>query len=1200
MKISDRILQLEQQIADMERQIDAAVKEIKAKDESLEDLVKANSDFDNLLLSAEIGALYIDGEFRIRKMTPIMGRYTNLCLEDTGRLITEISLMDEYKDFLEDVKNCMQSGNNIEREIQKEGNSLLVRLCPYYVGEATDGILVTLFDITKRLDAVKFELQVLINNIPGAVTKMCYDGGLIIEYANDTMYSLMKLSRSDFLERYDNHYERMIHESDWIKLQKKIEEGIRNKESVWAEFRVYTGQNTWEWRTIQASILEERGSTPILQCIISDITEEKLIRLELEKERKKLGAVVRMSGDMIFEYDIAEDHMTYTSPGEGLLFSEQITENYINYLSKIIKEEDRDARQALIDALQGKKANFNIELRRKGADGEYHWVLVSGQTIYDKENCPEKVLGKIQNIDEQKKKEDELRDKSQKDSLTGLFNHMTAKQIVAKKVANLKEGQMAYLIISDIDNFKSINDINGHMFGDAVICSFADQITQLFPDAVKGRIGGDEFMTYVEDMDREALENQLSLLNSALSDRYDDTTGMHISCSIGVVSINGSVRTFETLFQWADYALYRVKSDGKGSYLLIDVKSDMAAPQVSYLASEKNKDVYVRNEALIRNEEDLKLFCLELLENVPNLSSALKMICERTCSFFGLDDMVCVEHEDNQNKILYQWNRKEKKEYTKRMHNAGVYEWRLLSPKTDEKGVILYREEDKKTIEKDEAKSAMIVLSKEIKGYQGSVIFTDRQKDRDWERERDTLQHIANHIFTHLRTRKKEAKKQCEINRKLNYDALTGLPVYNRFVQLAEEYIEEHSGEQLFCVYSDFSNFQYLNEVYGYEEGDKVLRDYARSLEEEYQEGVLFCRVTSDHFLGIINADNQEQAVRSYTTFCERFCIKTNAKYGLCNLVMATGVYEMKSGEKNVASMMDKANEARKKCKSQKVYSSILVYSDEIRAQVEGTKSIVANMVSAYKNKEFIAYLQPKVSLKTGKIVGAEALVRWIRPDGTQLMPNQFIDIFEQNGFVTKVDFAIFESVLEYLRDAIAIGEEVVPISVNFSRRHNEFDAFVPSVFKYIDRHGVPYELLEVELTESVFLADLSRLSTNLKRLRDRGIEVSVDDFGSGYSSLNLLSRVAVDTVKLDKQFLDTTMNAVQEETALTIIKYLIKLLKRLGFKVLAEGVETKEQINMLKKADCDFVQGYYYAKPMPIPEFREFLKDFNGKVKAK
>lgn len=1199
MGMEDRILQLQQQIADMEKQIVAATKELEVKDKSLEELREHRTEFMNLLNNAEIAALHVDNELRIRKMTPVMVKCSKIKVSDIGRLITEVTLLDDYDDLAEGVKKCIEIGDTIEHEIQREGVTLILRFCPYCIDDGEkDGVLVLLYDITKKMDAVRLEQQLLINNIPGAVVKMRFEDGLIVEYANDTLYELMKLDKQEFKERYNNRYEWRIYERDWEKLQKKINEAIENKERVSMEYRVKNEDNTQEWRAIQASILEERGGTPILQCVISDITAEKLARLELEKEREKLEAVVRMSGDRIFEYDIEKDYMTYTSPGEGLLFSNQIRENYTANLSKIVWKEDKDARHELVNALRSGKENFKVELRRKGADGEYHWVLITGQTIYDKEHKPERVLGKIHNIDEQKRRESELRDKSQKDSLTGLYNHMTAKQMVMEKLANFGN-KKAYLIVCDVDNFKMVNDTNGHMFGDAVLCSFSEKLSQVLPDAIKGRIGGDEFMVYVEDIDRETLQKQMVLLNRFMSDRFDDDkASMHISCSLGVAVVNGSVRDFDTLFQWADYALYSVKNYGKGSHFIIDVKENMAAPMKSYLEGDSNRDMYVRRETLIRNDDELVLFCVELLENVPNITSALKMICERTCNFFDLDDMVCVEHHGVQNEILYQWSKKEKREYTQRMHNAGIYEWDLLLPKTDEKGVVLYKEEAYKRIEMEEAKTAMLVLSKEMKDYQGSIVFTDRRKDRDWEREKDTLQRIAYQVFLHLRSRRNAEKEQREMDRKINYDSLTGLPVYNLFVQMAEKYIQKHCGAVWFCVYSDFSNFQYFNEVYGYGAGDQVLGNYARELQEEYSENGLFCRVTSDHFLGIIKADSLAQALESYRSFTQRFCVKTNAKYGQCNMVIATGMYEVKKGDKNVAAMMDNANEARKKCKSQKVITSVEVYTEEVKQQTESTKAIEANMVQAYNNKEFFAYLQPKVSLKTGKIIGAEALVRWIRPDGTRMMPGDFVDIFERTGFVTKMDFAVLERVVEYLQEALAAGEEVVPISVNFSRRHNEFEGFVPSILKQLESYEVPNSLLEVELTESVFMSDLSSLSMNLKKLREFGIEISVDDFGSGYSSLNLLSRVTVDTIKLDKQFLDTTLNAAQEETALTVIKYLIKMLKHLGFKVLAEGVETKEQMEMLKKADCDFVQGYYYAKPMPIPEFREFLKNFNGEKK--
>lgn len=641
--------------------------------------------------------------------------------------------------------------------------------------------------------------------------------------------------------------------------------------------------------------------------------------------------------------------------------------------------------------------------------------------------------------------------------------------------------------------------------------------------------------------------------------------------------------------------MYQVKSREKGAYDLLEVKEGVALPGQSYLDSEENKeDEIVHKEAQFESAEDLVLFCMDLLENVPNLTSALKVISERTCSFFNIDDMICVEVNEAGPSIRYQWNREEKKNFVKRILHPGVFEWDRIRKRADESGAAIYRQSETPNIYKEEAESVMIVMSTASKGLKASVIFSDRHTDRTWEEEKNALCRISHQIFNRLRMLKNAEKDQRELNRKLNYDALTGLPVYNKFVDKLEAYMAANGKTGLYFLSSDFSNFQYVNEMYGYEVGDRILHDFAVALQEKCQEGVLFCRVTSDHFVGVLKEDSVEDARQAYLTFTNSFVKRINSRYDQCNLVIATGLYEITENDWSVSSMMDNANEARKQCKTQKVDSAVEIYTDKIRRDLENTRTIVSGMVSAYNNKEFHAYLQPKVSLHTGKVVGAEALVRWIKADGTMVMPGKFIDIFERNGFITKVDFAILDQVMEYLRDALAQGEEVVPISVNFSRRHNEYADFVPNILKRLKDYKVPSDLLEVEVTESVFMSDLNKLTNNLETLRDRGVEISVDDFGSGYSSLNLLSKVAVDTVKLDKQFLDDTMNSEREETALTIIKYLTKMLRHLGFKVLAEGVETSEQLEMLRLADCDIVQGYFYAKPMPIGEFRTFLQEFN------
>ncbi len=922
---------------------------------------------------------------------------------------------------------------------------------------------------------------------------------------------------------------------------------------------------------------------------------------KLHREKEKLMAVIRMSGDLIFEYDIPDDKMYYAGPGEGILYSGQITDGYTERLRENTGNRVGTAEQQLAEALQSGKPNIYIELCRTGEDGNPRWVKVIGQTFYDEKGEPERVLGKVCDIDEQKKKEWELREKSQKDSLTGLWNNSTIKQRIAEKLQKLKPGQTGYLVVLDVDSFKMINDTNGHLFGDAVLCSFADEMSKYFPEALRGRIGGDEFVFYVEDMERGALEEKLQQLNRCMSDRYDDDkTGLHISCSLGVAVTDGTVTDYNLLFQWADAALYQVKSKGKGAFYLLDVKEGVALPGKSYLKSEENKeDEIVHKEARFDSEEDLVLFCIDLLDNVSNLTSALKVICERTCSFFGIDDMICVETNESGPVIRYQWNREEKENFARRILNPGVFEWDRIRKNADESDAVIYRQKETPNIYKEEAKSVMIVMSTASKGVKASVIFTDRHTDRKWQEEKNALCKISHQIFNRLRKLKSAEKDQRELNRKLNYDALTGLPVYNRFVDQVESYMTAHGKRGLYFVSSDFSNFQYVNEMYGYEVGDRILHDFAVALQEKCQNGVLFCRVTSDHFVGLLKADTVEEARKEYLEFTDAFVRKTNSRYDQCNLAIATGLYEICENDWSVSSLMDNANEARKQCKTQKVDSAVEIYTEKIRKDLENTREIVSGMVNAYNNKEFRAYLQPKVSLHTGKVVGAEALVRWIRADGSMVMPGRFIDVFERNGFVTKVDFAVLDQVMEYLQDALAQGEEVVPISVNFSRRHNEYPDFVPNILKRLKDYKVPSELLEVEVTESVFMSDLNKLTNNLETLRDKGVEISVDDFGSGYSSLNLLSKVAVDTVKLDKQFLDDTMNSEREETALTIIKYLTKMLKHLGFKVLAEGVETREQLDMLRLAECDIVQGYFYAKPMPIEDFRKFLQEFNERDNA-
>ena len=241
--------------------------------------------------------------------------------------------------------------------------------------------------------------------------------------------------------------------------------------------------------------------------------------------------------------------------------------------------------------------------------------------------------------------------------------------------------------------------------------------------------------------------------------------------------------------------------------------------------------------------------------------------------------------------------------------------------------------------------------------------------------------------------------------------------------------MREHAEGRYHFVYSDFSNFQYINELYGYTEGDKILKAFAEKL-RGMGEGIWFTRVTSDHFAGLLEGEDADDVMESYLKMSRGFCAEMNRLYDQSNLIMVSGFSSVQDVKEMPSSAIDRANVARKYGKDT-ASTVVVVYNQTIKEKNEAEKAILASMATALENGEFQAWLQPKVSLKSRKVVGAEALVRWRRADGTMIYPDSFIPVFEKNGFITNVDFAVLDQILAYLRSAMEQGEQLVPISVN-------------------------------------------------------------------------------------------------------------------------------------------------------------------------
>ena len=283
------------------------------------------------------------------------------------------------------------------------------------------------------------------------------------------------------------------------------------------------------------------------------------------------------------------------------------------------------------------------------------------------------------------------------------------------------------------------------------------------------------------------------------------------------------------------------------------------------------------------------------------------------------------------------------------------------------------------------------------------------------------------------------------------------------------------------------------------------------------------------------------------------------------------------------------ATAARKAAKDMALFntSRCCAYESSMIANKARTVELIASCDRALENNEFQVYLQPKVLCRSYVMVGAEALIRWKKPDGSFVFPDEFIPAFESNGCIRKTDYFVYESVFKYLKERLDKGLFCVPISMNVSRVHLFNNNFVEFIDGLLNKYQVPTNLIEFELTESICLEGLPAVSYTMSWLRQKNIKISIDDFGSGYSSLEVLTRLPINVLKLDKVFMKDFLNDNEK----IIIASIVEMANQLGLEVICEGVEEDKQTLFLMEAACEMLQGYVFSKPVPMDEFSEKLE---------
>ena len=414
----------------------------------------------------------------------------------------------------------------------------------------------------------------------------------------------------------------------------------------------------------------------------------------------------------------------------------------------------------------------------------------------------------------------------------------------------------------------------------------------------------------------------------------------------------------------------------------------------------------------------------------------------------------------------------------------------------------------------------------------------------------------------------------------LERDPLTGLYAKEFFFKKVEDYLAEHPTHKYMLWVSDIQGLKVINEKYGYEKGDALLRTMA-DYGVRHTPGFIFGgRIEGDKLAALVIARDKEEMNQ---VAMEN---DNNTPFPVPNVVIKHGIYRI-DPRLNVTpqGMYDRAMLALQKIKSR--YGVYLAeYNDELRQDLLLRQMILGSADDALKEHQFKVYYQPKHDFHTDRTCGAEGLVRWQHPDIGFMNPILFLSLFEQNGFITKMDFYVWEEICKTIKKWERDGIPVVPVSINVSRRDFEVPDLAGRITALVDGYDIPHDMVHVEVTESAYSDDPQRITETVKKLHDLGFVIEMDDFGTGYSSLIALSSMDLDVLKLDRSIIENDKPGSEKN----ILEFSMQLAKMLHLKTVAEGVETKEQMERISELGGDYIQGYYYSKPLPADEFAEYL----------
>lgn len=1080
----------------------------------------------------------------------------------------------------------------------------------------------------------------------------------------------------------------VIHPNDGATFLAMFSRILNGEQQAKCTVRWKKNQGNYGWVNISFITLLDNEGQPLRAIgILEDVDEQKQIELRFLQEEEYRHS---FTSDALssYEFNLTQDKLIVADQKSidflGVKVGDSYTKAAKMAAEKAVHPEDREAfeayisRQAMLDAFENGQQERELEFRSTDYWGEMIWVRHIAHIIREPLNGDVCCFIYLKNIDEKKRGELAVKERAERDPMTGLYNQVTLRNKVHEALKNCSSHDKASFYMIDIDNFKQVNDRFGHWQGDYILTQMAEKLKSLFGEnALLGRVGGDEFAALwpQTSSEQDALEVAEKICHT-LQHQWND---YQITGSVGVSFFPRHGVEFQDLYEKADIALYQAKKEGKNRFTLYEQSLHMQE-QCNNMVAERLIDeldeiVYVSDpqtyELIYINRMGRKVMdfqpdnyrgkkCYKMLHNKDEpcdfctngqLQYGAFSIWEHTNTFLNrhylLKDKL-IEWDGRPVRMEIAIDISEKENISQELRSRLEIEQMLLNCirtlfETDDldmatnlvlKNLATFYQADRAYIlefdmEREVVSNTYEWCSEGISSQLNQLQDIPLAQAPDWKKAVQTQQPI---LWNDIEEIREQAPDEYTILKSQNIQSLYGVPFrvqsglngflgvdnprahYNDVSLLSSsayfimnEIVKRRMGERLqymgyhdpltglynrnffadtlkqlqtsppVCLgilVADINGLKQMNACYGQAYGDDLIRAVADILKRHFNASLAF-RLSGDEFVVLCLQEN-------YTLFHQQ-CEYAKAELEQLENGVSLG-YIWDNMDVDVNRLMRHADELL-------VVQKQVYYRDADVITKRHRPERVRKLKEALTNGCFVMYLQPKKELETGRLSGAEALIRYQDETHGLVSPDKFIPSLEREYLIREIDLFVFEEVCRLLACWHQEGRRLLPISLNFSRLTMMESGLLDTLLTIHSRYKVPRGLIEIEITESAGEMERETLFEIGSKFTRQGFRISLDDFGSKYSSTFILSVLPWNVLKIDRSLINGLMT---DERTKIIIRHVVEMCREFHIEVIAEGIETEEQLQLLLTLGCCFGQGYLLGRPMPVEEFSTlYYKDF-------